>query len=163
MPAPDYLNTRARCALWLAALCASACVHAAAFAGGDLPPGWQPLDAPPGTAPLSGHFQQPGATATALLAQNTRDARHGLAIVADAADAAARRPAVIVETFSAGGPNPPRLSIVTPGTYQPRCAANSACAPLVIANDAIGLCFGEASCTVIYFDGATYREAAMTD
>ena len=56
--------------------------------------------------------------------------------------------------------NPPRLSLIHPGSYQPVCHSGESCAPLSIANESIGLCFGEASCEIIYFADGAYHEMA---
>jgi hypothetical protein len=69
----------------------------------------------------------------------------------------------IVKTFRAIAPNPPQLSLIKPGNYQPACHNGGDCAPRHIDSEAISVCFGEASCGIIYADGSAFREMAVTD
>ncbi|NVD70200.1 hypothetical protein HUX88_06470 [Duganella sp. BJB1802] len=71
--------------------------------------------------------------------------------------------ASIVKTFKDIKANPPHLSLVKPGSYQPVCHGGESCAPLAIANESIGLCFGEASCEIIYYAEGAYHEIYITD
>ncbi|WP_332851303.1 hypothetical protein [Duganella sp. S19_KUP01_CR8] len=122
----------------------------------QLPPGWTPLAG----LSLSGKFQQQGNVDTALVVQNGQDGAYGLAVVPGAV---ADGTASIVKTFKDIKANPPRLSLVQPGSYQPACHTGNSCAPLSIANESIGLCFGEASCEIIYFADGAYHEIYLTD
>lgn len=65
--------------------------------------------------------------------------------------------------YNEGDANPPALSLMAPGDYQPACHPGSSCETVHIANQAIGLCFGEASCRILYYDGKELRDIAMTD
>lgn len=63
-------------------------------------------------------------------------------------------------------PNRNDFNIGTPNkkTYHgPVCHTGGSCAPVKISNEAISLCFGEASCEIIYFDGSAFREFVVTD
>ena len=127
----------------------------------QLPQGWTPL-ASAATADasltLSGQFQHQGNAGAAVLVQNG-DA-YGVAVVPGApADGTAS----IVKTFKDIKTNAPRLSLIHPGSYQPACHGGESCAPLSIANESIGLCFGEASCEIIYFADGAYHELVVTD
>lgn len=130
-----------------------------AFNEQDLPQGWKTLSLPV----LPGSFQQKGNRDIALLMYQSRegqDDQYGLVVVPDASDG---QPARVVKTFTDNGPNPPRLSLVKPGSYAPVCHNGGICAPVKIGNEAIGLCFGEASCEIIYFNAGAYRELVVTD
>ncbi|TYQ07345.1 UNVERIFIED_ORG: hypothetical protein JN05_04349 [Zoogloea ramigera] len=59
--------------------------------------------------------------------------------------------------------NPPRLSMIEPGDYPPACHPGNSCETVHIAQQAVGLCFGEASCRILYFDGKELRDVVMTD
>ncbi len=128
----------------------------------QLPPGWTPLaaSAPDAGLSLSGKFQRQGNVDTALVVQNGQDGAYGLAVVPGAV---ADGTASIVKTFKDIKANPPHLSLVQPGSYQPACHTGNSCAPLSIANESIGLCFGEASCEIIYFADGAYHEIYLTD
>lgn len=126
----------------------------AQLAGPALPSGWTPLPAPT----LSGAFLHEGNADTAMLTEN-RDG-YGLVVVPDDASGGEAR---VIKTFHAIAANPPQLSIIKPGSYQPVCHNRGDCPPLNISSEAIGLCFGEASCEILYFDGKAFRDIAMTD
>ncbi|MBP1205133.1 hypothetical protein JOD97_003175 [Duganella sp. 1411] len=124
-----------------------------------LPQGWTALSLPV----LPGSFQQQGNRDIALLMYQShegQDDQYGLVVVPDASSS---QPAKVVKTFTDKGPNAPRLSLVKPGSYAPVCHDGGHCAPVMISNEAIGLCFGEASCEIIYFDAGAYRELFVTD
>ncbi|GJJ00449.1 hypothetical protein RugamoR64_09870 [Duganella rhizosphaerae] len=129
-----------------------------------LPPGWTPLAAsasvPDASLSLSGKFQRQGNVDTALVVQNGQDGSYGLAVVPSAVTDGT---ASIIKTFKDIKANPPHLSLVQPGSYQPACHTGNSCAPLSIANESIGLCFGEASCEIIYFADGAYHEIYLTD
>lgn len=65
--------------------------------------------------------------------------------------------------YKEGEANPPALSLMAPGHYQPACHPGSSCETVHIGNQAIGLCFGEASCRILYYDGKALRDIVMTD
>lgn len=137
----------------------------ASYAYGDdtivnqLPKGWTTLVPDTGLT-VSGKFQQQGHTDTAVVVRNGQDGAYGLAVLpASSGDGAAS----IVKTFKDIKANPPHLSLVTPGSYQPVCHNGESCAPLAIANESIGLCFGEASCEIIYYADGAYHEIQVTD
>ncbi|MYM88234.1 hypothetical protein GTP91_13715 [Rugamonas sp. FT82W] len=125
----------------------------------QLPQGWTTLAADAGLT-VSGTFQHPGHTDTAVVVQNGQAGAYGLAVLPGAADDGA---ASIVKTFKDIKANPPHLSLVKPGSYQPVCHGGESCAPLAIANESIGLCFGEASCEIIYYAEGAYHEIHITD
>lgn len=151
-----------RCARMVLRLLVIAATMPVAVAA-ELPPGWEPLNAASGdngALTLSGHFQDSAHSGVATLVAKSADGPYGLAVTRDAASGGQ---ASIVKTFSDIKANPPRLSLVKPGKHLPVCHDGGQCVPLNIANEAIGLCFGEASCTVIYFDGGAFGEIAVTD
>lgn len=59
--------------------------------------------------------------------------------------------------------NPPRLSMIEPGDYLPACHPGNPCETVHIAQQAVGLCFGEASCRILYYEGKELRDIVMTD
>lgn len=65
--------------------------------------------------------------------------------------------------YNEGDANPPALSMIAPGDYQPACHPAGSCDTVHVAKQAIGLCFGEASCRMLYYDGKELRDIAMTD
>jgi hypothetical protein len=157
-----------RAAACLLALAGAAHVHAGEPVGQDLPKGWTVLSLPA----LRGSFLQAHSNDIALLMQNApsgQDDQYGLAMVPDIASG---KPATIVKTFIDTGPNAPRLALLPPGSYRPLChdkpdsqesQRSNQCAPVNIATESISLCFGEASCEIIYFNGKAFRELVVTD
>lgn len=125
----------------------------------QLPSGWTPLasSAPDASLSLSGTFQRQGHIDKAVVVQNGQGDAYGLAVVPVDGTAS------IVKTFRDIKANPPHLSLVQPGSYQAACHTGNSCAPLSIANESIGLCFGEASCEIIYFADGAYHEIYLTD
>lgn len=148
----------------LLALSSTGYAHGGTAIVGQLPQGWTPLAAataaPDAGLTLSGQFQHQGNADTAVLVQNGQGGAYGLAVVPGTpVDGAAS----IVKTFKDIKASPPRLSLIHPGSYQPVCHSGESCAPLSIANESIGLCFGEASCEIIYFAEGRYHEIYVTD
>lgn len=149
---------------WLAAACLIALldashIHAAEKMPQSLPAGWDALSMPS----LRGNFMHPGSGDVAALMHSKRagtDDLYGLVVVPNAASG---QPPRVVKNFTDNGPNPPRLSLVKPGTYTPVCHDGGHCAPVKIANEAISLCFGEASCEIVYYNGNAFRELVVTD
>lgn len=123
------------------------------------PQRWQPTSLPV----LTGSFRQQGKRDLAVLTHNDKKGRGDQYGVVIFPDAGSGQPAKVVKTFIDTGPNPPRLSLVKPGSYTPVCHAGVPCAPVKISNEAISLCFGEASCEIIYFNGGAFRELVVTD
>lgn len=120
-----------------------------------LPEGWQALALPT----VAGNFRQAGSDDIAMLVKSRDSATYGLAVVPASGGAQAS----IVKTFSDIKANPPQLSLVKPGNYQPVCHSGGNCTPQTIAHEAMSLCFGEASCQIIYFTGGSFRELAVSD
>jgi len=161
-PVTEKLKRASIAAGLLLALSSTGNAYGGAASIQQLPQGWAPLpasaSAPDASMTLSGQFQHQGNADTAMLVQN--GGAYGLAVVPGTpADGAAS----IVKTFKDIHANPPRLSLVHPGSYQPVCHSGESCAPLSIANESIGLCFGEASCEIIYFADGAYHEIHVTD
>lgn len=149
---------------WLAAACLIALldashIHAAEKIPQNLPKGWDALSMPS----LRGSFMHPGSDDVAVMMHSRQagmDDLYGLVVVPNAASGLPPR---VVKNFTDNGTNPPRLSLVKPGTYTPVCHDGGRCAPVKIANEAISLCFGEASCEIVYFNGSAFRELFVTD
>lgn len=163
-PVTEKLKRAARAASLLLALSSTGYAYGGSAIIQQLPQEWTPLPAsaaaPDAGLALSGQFQHQGNADTAVLVQNSQGGAYGLAVVPGTpADGAAS----IVKTFKDIHANPPRLSLVHPGSYQPVCHSGESCAPLSIANESIGLCFGEASCEIIYFADGAYHEIHVTD
>jgi hypothetical protein len=158
---PRYTMLRLQPVILAAAWLTAACAHAGDVDPNRLPQGWTPL---PDAAALSGAFRQAGSADAALLVQHGAGGDYGLAVMFGADGG---RPAAIVANFKDIKANPPQLSLIKPGSYQPRCSPGSGkdggCQPQEIVNEAIGLCFGEASCEILYFSGGAFRALRMTD
>ncbi|MYM74709.1 hypothetical protein GTP56_21290 [Duganella sp. FT134W] len=107
---------------------------------------------------LSGAFLHEGSADTAVITEN-KDG-YSLVVVPDTASGGKAR---VVKTFHDIAANPPQLSLIKPGSYQPVCHSGDDCPKVSIASEAIGLCFGEASCEILYFDGKAFRDIAITD
>jgi hypothetical protein len=128
-----------------------------AAAARPLPEGWLPLSVPT----LPGSFLREDTRDIAFLMQ--KGGRYGVVVMPDAASGL---PASVVKTFGPGEVNPPQLSLIKPGSYRPACHSDGSggdCAPLTLATEAIGLCFREASCEIIYYAGNAFHEIAITD
>ncbi|USX25173.1 hypothetical protein NHH73_21550 [Oxalobacteraceae bacterium OTU3CINTB1] len=120
-------------------------------------------DIPAMAPPVLGSFRQPDQRDLAVLRHNGKKNRGEQYDVVVFPEAGSGQPAKVVKTFIDAGPNPPRLSLAKPGSYKPACHAGGQCAPVKISNEAISLCFGEASCEIIYFNRGAFRELVVTD
>ena len=112
---------------------------------------------------LTGTLRHPGERDVAVLTHNGKKSGGNQYSVIVFPNIGSGQPAKVVKTFIDTGPNAPRLSLVKPGSYKPACHAGGPCAPVKISSEALSLCFGEASCEIIYFDGGTFRELVVTD
>lgn len=112
---------------------------------------------------LRGNFLRPGSGDVAMLMHSEQPGMADRYILMVLPNAASGQPPRVVKNFSVKGPNPPELSLVKAGTYTPVCHDGGRCAPVKIANEAISLCFGEASCEIVYFNGSEFRELVVTD
>ena len=113
--------------------------------------------------PVLGSFRLQGKRDLAMLTHYGKKGRgdhYGVLVFSDVGNG---QPGKVVKTFIDTGPNPPRLSLAKPGSYKPVCHTGGPCAPVKISTEAISLCFGEASCEIIYFDGSAFRELVVTD
>ena len=113
--------------------------------------------------PVLGSFRQEGKRDLAMLTHYGKKGRgehYGVLVFPNAGSG---EPGKVVKTFIDTGPNPPHLSLVKPGSYTPVCRTGGPCTPVNISNEAISLCFGEASCEIIYFNGTAFRELFVTD
>lgn len=131
-------------------------LDAAGRAGVALPQGWMVLHLPS----IDGHFRAADSNDHALLMHREDQGLSGLVAVTFIPGGGQ---ATMVKTFNDDNVNPPVLSLIEPGDYQPVCHPGQPCAKVHLAHQAIGLHFGEASSSIIYFDGKQYREVAMTD
>ena len=131
-------------------------VGAEGRAGVALPPGWMTLILPS----INGHFRAPDSNDNALLMYREEEGLSGLVVVTFTPGGGQ---ATMVKTFKDDHVNPPVVSLIEPGDYQPVCHPGIPCETVHIANQAVGLHFGEASAAIIYFDGKQYRDIAMTD
>lgn len=113
--------------------------------------------------PVLGSFRQQGKRDLAMLTHYGKKGRGEYYGVLVFPEAGSGQPAKVVKTFIDTGPNPPGLSLVKPGSYTPVCHNGGPCTPVNISNEAISLCFGEASCEIIYFNGGAFRELFVTD
>jgi len=113
--------------------------------------------------PVLGNFRQQGKRDLAMLThygKKGRGEQYGVLVFPEAGSG---QPGKVVKTFIDSGPNAPRLSLVKPGSYTPVCHNGGPCTPVKLDNEAISLCFGEASCEIIYFSGGAFRELFVTD
>lgn len=112
---------------------------------------------------LRGNFLHAGSGDMAMLMRSEQVGMADSYIMVVLPNASSGQPPRVVKHFSAKEANPPKLSLVKPGMYTPVCHDGGPCTPVKIANQAIGLCFGEASCEIVYFDGSEFRELFVTD
>lgn len=115
-----------------------------------------------GLPAISGNFLGNNSSATAILVRTPREMEYGVAILAS--DDRERSSRIVIKLQAKDiGTNPPALGVVPPGTINPVCHGGGICKPITIKTDAISLCFGEASCEIIYLDGKSFRAAFVTD
>lgn len=138
------------------ALLAAAAAYGGSAPAQSLPDGWSTMATPS----VSGIFRQNGPLETAVLVRNTQSGEHGLAIIP--ANSGSDRGAVVA-FFKDVKTNPPTLSLLTPAAFRPVCHKDANCAKLKLDTQAVSVCFGEASCEVIYFDGVRFNEMFVTD
>ena len=127
--------------------------------GVQTPAGWMPLILPS----IRGHIQSPETDDVVQLMYNDEQKLAGAVMVTFTPGGGGY--ASILKTFKYGDAdgNPARLSIIEPGDYLPACHPGNACQKVHIANQAVGLCFGEASCRILYYEGKEMRDVVMTD
>lgn len=124
--------------------------------GQKLPAGWTPMSVPA----ITGNFLGDHKPATALLVQSAEEKQCGVAVLPSEGGGGRSR---IVTEFKDIGTNPPELAIFLPGVVKPVCHNGGKCKSIKVETDALSLCFAEASCEVIYFDGEKFRIVFVTD
>lgn len=132
------------------------CQDALAMDQRGLPRGWVQVD----KAAIVGKFRTDNDLDKAVLVANKAKNQFGIAIIPD--ERSAQR-SIIAKTFSDIAANPPELNLIKPGEYKPVCHDGGECGPKKILRPAIGVCFGEASCEIIYFEKGKMREMFTTD
>ncbi|MTK63130.1 MAG: hypothetical protein F8N15_00965 [Methanobacterium sp.] len=55
------------------------------------------------------------------------------------------------------------ISIVHPGKYDTSCKNWKNCPQIILKNDAIGVCYGEESCEIVYYEDNAFKEVFLTD
>lgn len=150
-----YRNFIKFAAFSLAAL-AVPLTDASELAGQKLPAGWTPMSVPA----ITGNFLGYHKSATALLVKSAEEKQYGLAVLPSEGEGRRSR---IVTKFKDIGANPPELAILAPGVVHPVCHNGGRCKSIKVETEAISLCFGEASCEVIYFDGKLFHTVFVTD
>lgn len=127
--------------------------------GVQTPAGWMPMILPS----IRGHIQSPGTDDAVQLMYNDEQKLAGVVMVTFTPGGGGY--ASILKTFKYldSDANPPRLSMIAPGDYLPACHRGNACDQVHIANQAVGLCFGEASCRILYYEGKEMHDVVMTD
>ncbi|MET0268641.1 MAG: hypothetical protein ABW202_23870 [Duganella sp.] len=144
------------CATCLLTLVSACHIRATQANGVTLPQGWRPYFQPS----VSGAFLRPGAHNVAMLVRNEEQHLSGVLVLTFVDDSGT---ASVIKTFKEDDTNPPKLSLLQPGNYRPACHQGGPCQPTHIANEAISLCFGEASCAILYAEGDSFRELAVSD
>jgi hypothetical protein len=147
----------AACALALSAT--GAAMAALPDGGVAMPAGWMVMALPN----VRGNFRAPDSNDGAQLMYNQD--RKLAAVVAFTFAPGGGGQSTIVTTFpdEEGTDSPPRLALLPPGDYAPACSEGGQCQPVHIANQAVHLCYARASCSIIYFDGAAYRDIAVNN
>ena len=112
---------------------------------------------------IRGHIQSPETDDAVQLMYNDEQELAGVVMVTFTPGGGGY--ANILKTFKYldSDANPPRLSMIEPGDYLPACHPGDACEKVHIANQAVGLCFGEASCRILYYEGKDMHDVVMTD
>jgi len=126
--------------------------------GVPTPAGWMPMPLPS----IRGHIQTADTDDIVQLMYNDEQKLAGAVMVTFTPGGGY---AGILKTFSFedSDANVPRLSMIEPGDYLPACHPGNPCETVHIAQQAVGLCFGEASCRILYFEGKQLRDIVMTD
>lgn len=142
----------------LGATTAAATADVQGQVGVQTPPGWRMMPLPS----IRGHIQSADTDDNVQLMYNDDQQLVGVVMVTFTPGGGYSS---LLKSFkyNEGDANPPALSMITPGDYQPACHPGSSCEMVHIANQAIGLCFGEASCRILYYDGRELRDIVMTD
>ncbi|OYO28569.1 hypothetical protein [Janthinobacterium sp. PC23-8] len=153
-----FAQTFAAGLLTLAAAATTNAVAAQGQAGVQTPPGWTMMPLPA----IRGHIQSADTDDNVQLMYNDEQKLAGVVMVTFTPGGGY---AGILKTFkyNDGDANPPRLSMMAPGDYLPACHPGSPCEKVHIANQAVALCFGEASCRILYYEGKELRDIVMTD
>ena len=126
--------------------------------GVQTPTGWMAMPLPS----IRGHIQTADTDDVVQLMYNDEQKLAGAVMVTFTPGGGY---AGILKTFSYedSDANPPRLSMIEAGDYLPACHPGNPCETVHIAQQAVGLCFGEASCRILYFEGRELRDIVMTD
>ena len=134
-----------------------AAIHAnASESDKKLPKGWTPMSA----KTITGDFLGDHKPAIALLVRSTKEKQYGVAVLPGESGVSTN---LIVTKFKDIDANLPELTVFVPGVVKPVCHNGTKCEPVNVRTDALSLCFGEASCEVIYFDGKRFRTVFATD
>lgn len=143
------------------ATAASSAAMASQSVGMNLPDGWVAMDkgAAGNTQDLKGAFRGGKHPEHAVIVRNKDNGRLGLAI----STSGSNMPAEIVATFDESRVNPPKLSLIRPGTYPSVCHDKQPCSQVKVTHVSVGMCFGEASCEIVYFDQGKFHEMYVTD
>lgn len=132
------------------------CQSALAMDQRGLPTGWVQID----KAAIVGNFRADKDLDKAVLVTNKAKNQFGIAIIPDAQSS---QRSIIAKTFRDIAANPPELNLIKPGDYKLVCHDGGECGSKKILRQAIGVCFGEASCEIIYFEKGRMREIFTTD
>lgn len=126
-----------------------------------LPKGWEfiePCNALQNSCTLiKADFDGDGMADRALLVSN--DAVHKMGVVVFFGK---EIEPILASTWQKAEPNKVTLSQIDPGTYREHCSGNN-CREVVLHNNAIGVCFQEASCKIVYFRAGKFEEIFVTD
>ena len=156
----QFARIAAACLLTLAAATATNASAAGAPtpAGVQTPPGWRLMPLPS----IMGHIQHADTDDSVQLMYDDDQQLVGVVMVTFTPGGGNSR---LLKSFKykEGDANAPALSLMAPGDYQPVCHPGNSCEPVHVASQAIGLCFGEASCRILYYEGKELRDVVMTD
>jgi hypothetical protein len=120
------------------------------------PAGWMATPLPQ----VRGHIQAPGTDDTAMVMFNDSLNLGGVVLVTFTPGGGY---ANIIKTFKFDEANPPQLTLLEPGDYMPLCHPGTPCEKVHSDNQVISMCFGEASCRILYFEGNQLHDIVTTD
>lgn len=127
--------------------------------GVQTPAGWMGMPLPS----IRGHIQAADSDDVVQLMYNDEHQLAGVVMVTFAPGGGGHAGILTTFKYQDSDANPPRVSMIEPGDYLPACHPGSSCEKVHIAHQAVGLCFGEASCRILYYDGKQLRDVVMTD
>lgn len=124
--------------------------------GVAMPTGWMATPLPE----VRGHIQAPDTDDVGMVMFNDSLNLGGVVLVTFTPGGGY---ANIIKTFKFDEANPPQLTLLEPGNYMPLCHPGTPCEKVHSDNQVISMCFGEASCRILYFEGNQLHDIVTTD